>query len=268
MIALSQRNLRLAYKDIAEAVEHWRIWYMLGLNEIKHRYRRSTLGPFWLTMSMGVQALVMGILFGYLFQQSLERFLPFLCISLVLWNFLSTTIMEGSHSLIGASSLIMQVKRPLTMHVLQTIWRNIVIVGHTVVIFVVVALIYGMYPGPTWLLAPFGFVVFLANIAWAAMFTAILSARFRDVPMIVQNCFTVLFWLTPVLYMPEQMGGQIAKVVVLNPLFHVIQVLRAPLLLEVPTLANWLVAIGCAVGGWLVTFLLFSRARSRIPFWV
>ena len=130
-------QLKLAIKDIVDGCASWRLWYMLGLNEITHRYRRSTLGPFWLTLSIGVQILVMGFLFGYLFQHKIERFLPFLCISLVLWNFLSTTIMDGATTFVSASSLITQVKRPFSVYILQTIWRNIVILSHTIIIFVV-----------------------------------------------------------------------------------------------------------------------------------
>lgn len=265
----NRKNLSLAIDDLFEGVRLWRLWYMLGLNEITHRYRRSTLGPFWLTLSIGVQILVMGFLFGYLFQHKIERFLPFLCISLILWNFLSATIMDGATTLTGASSLITQVKRPFSVYILQTIWRNIVILGHTIVIFVIIALVYGMYPNSTSVFVPIGFFLFLANISWVAMFTAILSARYRDVPMIVQNAFTVLFWLTPIFYMPVQLGeGLIAKIVVFNPLFHIIEVIRAPLLLETPTTTNWLVAAGGAAIGWIITILLFSRTRARIPYWI
>ena len=265
----SRENLSLAIKDITDGCASWRLWYMLGINEITHRYRRSTLSPFWLTLSIGVQILVMGFLFGFLFQHKIEHFLPFLCISLILWNFLSTTVMDGAATLTSAGSLITQVKRPFSVYILQTIWRNIVILGHTVVIFVIIALVYGMYPNNTSFLVPIGFVFFLANISWAVMLTAILSARYRDVPMIVQNAFTVLFWLTPVFYMPEQLGeGLIAKIVIFNPLFHIIEVIRAPLLLETPTATNWAVAISGAVIGWIITILLFSRTRARIPYWI
>ena len=265
----NRENFSLAIYDLFEGVCHWRLWYMLGLNEIKHRYRRSSLGPFWLTLSVGVQVLVMGFIFGFLFEHKIERFIPFLCISLVLWTFLSTTIMDGSNSLVNASSLITQVKRPLSVHILQAVWRNIIILCHTIVIFVVVSLAFGMFPGATWLLAPFGFFIFLANIAWISLFVAILSARFRDVPLIVQNAFTILFWLTPVFYKPEQLGeGTMADLVLLNPLFHILEVVRAPLILQYPSTANWLIAGACAVFGWAITILLFSRARARIAYWV
>jgi lipopolysaccharide transport system permease protein len=53
-----------------------------------------------------------------------------------------------------------------------------------------------------------------------------------------------------------------------NPLYHIIEVFRAPLLLVAPSAENWLVAIATATLGWLFLFLLFARTRKRIPFWL
>lgn len=265
---VSQRDLRLALVDLAGILTQWRIWYQLGLNEIWQRYRRSTLGPFWLTMSMGVQAATMGFLFGFLFNQTLDRFLPFLCISLVLWNFLIATVNEGAYAFLGASGLIMQVKRSLSVHVMQTIWRNIIIVGHTIIIFFIVAALFGIFPTWHYLAAIPGLLLFIFNICWLSFLSAILSARFRDIPMIIQNAFTVLFWLTPILYMPSQLGGTVEYVVMMNPLTHVFEVARQPLLQQMPTTLNWIVATGMALLGAFATLLLFGRSRSRIPYWI
>ncbi|MFQ5668532.1 MAG: ABC transporter permease [Candidatus Binatia bacterium] len=261
-------NMREAISDLAGGFANWRVWYLLGLNEVRHRYRRSTIGPFWLTLSMGVQATVMGVLFGFLFQQNLDRFLPFLCISLVLWNFIQSVVSDGAMSFIGASGLIMQVKRPLCVHVFQVVWRNVIILGHTVVIFFLVAVIFSVYPTWSYILALPGLALMLLNVSWTALAAAILSARFRDVPMIIQNAFTVLFWLTPVLYLPSQMKGKMQIVVQVNPLAHILEVVRAPLLQGVPTTTNWLVAAGVALVGWALVLLLFARTRSRVPHWL
>lgn len=268
MSLFSRANLRAAMDDLVAGVREWRIWYLLGLNEIRHRYRRSTLGPFWLTLSMGVQAAVMGLLFGFLFQHNMERFLPFLCISLVLWNFVAATVNDAAMSFIAASGLIMQVRRPLSIHVYQTVWRNFIILGHTIIIFFVVAIPAGIYPTFAYGLALIGVALLVVNVAWVSLMAAILSARFRDVPMIVQNTFTVMFWLTPVLYLPSQLGGKMQYVVLLNPLAHILQVVRAPLLEGPPSTLNWLVVIGTAVVGWSGTLLLFARTRSRVPYWL
>ena len=268
MKLISRRNIMLAVEDIIGGVRTWHLWYLLGLNEIRHRYRRSTIGPFWLTLSMGVQATVMGVLFGFLFQHNLDRFLPYLCVSLVLWGFISTSIMEGSMAFIGATGLIMQVRRPLTVHIYQVIWRNLIIGAHTIVIFFVVGFIFGMFPTWHYLLLIPGLVLMILNVTWMAVGAAILSARFRDVPMIVQNAFTVLFWLTPVLYLPSQMKGKMQIVIQLNPFAHILEVVRTPLMQGVPSMTNLVVAAGVALAGWCLVLLLFARTRSRIAYWL
>ena len=160
----SHSQIELALHDIREGVLEWRVWYMLGMNEIKYRYRRSVVGPLWLTISMGVQGAVIGFLFSYLFQSPIERYLPFLMISLVLWYFTNSTIMDGTSTYTSASSFILQARRPLSVYVFQNFFRNIIIFIHTVVIFFVVAAFYGMFPGWHYVLAALGFILFLISL--------------------------------------------------------------------------------------------------------
>jgi lipopolysaccharide transport system permease protein len=184
------------------------------------------------------------------------------------WNFILNTVSEGASAFIGCGELITQVKRPFTVYILQTVWRNLIIGAHTIVIYFLVAFAFGLFPSAHYLLALPGLVLLICNVTWMALFTAIFSARFRDVPMLVQNAFTVLFWLTPVVYAPDQLGGTIAALVRFNPLTHIIEVVRAPLLLQTGSVENWAVAIATPLLGWTVTFLLFARTRHRIAFWI
>ena len=268
MASIDGEKLNKAVDDLAGGMRSWRLWFLLGVNEIRHRYRRSTIGPFWLTLSMGVQATVMGVLFGFLFQHNLERFLPYLCISLVVWNSIQSIVNEGSMAFISATGLIMQVKRPLSACIYQVIWRNLLISAHTIVIFFVVSLIFGLYPSWTYIFFIPGLLLLVANVSWMAFTAAILSARFRDVPMIIQNSFTVLFWLTPVLYMPSQMKGRMELVILFTPFSHFLEVVRSPLLGAMPSAINWSVPICTAICGWILAIFLFARTRSRIPYWL
>ena len=265
----SAQSFRLALADLAGGIENWRIWYWLGLNEIRQRYRRSTLGPFWLTISQGVQAAVIGLVFGVLFKTDIERFLPFVVISLILWNFIATICNESAMGFISVESLITQVNRPLSVHILHVIWRNLLIFAHTIAIYFIIAPFFGIYPGVIYIFGLAGFGLLVLNVLWVALAAAIISARYRDVPMIIQNAFTVLFWLTPILYMPSQISGKLyVAVALLNPLAHIIEVARAPFLGLSPSALNWGVTIGCAIIGWAFTLVLFARTRSRIPYWL
>jgi homopolymeric O-antigen transport system permease protein len=268
ILGIAENQLERAAKDIWDALNAWRLWTLFGYNDVKMKYRRSTLGPFWASLSMGAQVLVTGLVMAYLFHMTLHRYLPYICIGLIIWSFLTTIISEGASAFISSAELILQVKRPLFVYLLQVVWRNLIVGAHTIVIFFVVAFLFALFPGPTYLLAIPGLALFVLNCVWAAGVVGILSTRFRDIPLIVTNAFMALFWLTPVVYEVDQMSGPIRTLISYNPLYHVVEVFRAPLLQTMPSATNWLVAIGTALFGWLLLLLLFARTRKRIPFWL
>lgn len=258
----------MAVGDICEGIRSWRIWYVLGNAELRQRYRRSTLGPFWVTLSMAIQATVMGILLAFLFGQPIGRYFPFLCISIVTWTFFATSISEGANCFISMHAIILQVKRPLSTYVMLVLWRNAIIYAHTIAIFVVAAVVFGIIPGATYLVIPLGLALLLLNASWIALALGLIAARFRDVPIIVQNALNVLLWLTPVYYDPEQLAAGARLVVHLNPLTYVLEVARAPFLNVMPSGFAWTAALGVALLGWLLTFFLFVATRARVAFWV
>jgi ABC-type polysaccharide/polyol phosphate export permease len=268
MTFATRRQISLALKDLLDGTRIWRTWYVLGVSELRQRYRRSMLGPFWVTLSMGIQALVMGFLLAFLFKIDVQRYLPFLCISLVTWTFLMTSITEGANSFITMSAAILQVKRPLWTYMMLTLWRNAIIYAHTVVVFVAAAVVYGIYPSNNYLLVPVGLVLLAVNVGWMALAAGLLSARFRDVPLLIQNLFTVLVWVTPVYYQPEQLGPNTRMFTELNPLTHVMDVARAPFLNEVLPLSTWLIALSVGFFGWMLALGLFARTRARVPYWL
>ena len=53
------------------------LWLHLGWTDIKQRYRRSVLGPLWITVATGVTAVAMGIPYGTLFGFDIKDFLPY-----------------------------------------------------------------------------------------------------------------------------------------------------------------------------------------------
>ena len=81
-----------AVKDVSSGLAAWRIWTMLASNDIKQRYRRSTLGQFWLTLSMAIMIFSMGAVYSILFNIEIKTFIPYLAVSLVMWGFISSAI--------------------------------------------------------------------------------------------------------------------------------------------------------------------------------
>ena len=160
------RNLSLALKDIKDGILSIYIWPMLGWQDIKQRYHRSVLGPFWLTISTGAMIGGMGPLYGRLLNQPIADYFSYLAIGLVVWMLISNLITESCQVFIGAEGFLKQTKLPYTIHILRLVWRNLIIFAHNLIIVAVVLLFYR----PEWSwhiwLMPLGILVIALNGIW------------------------------------------------------------------------------------------------------
>jgi ABC-type polysaccharide/polyol phosphate export systems, permease component len=257
-----------AWEDLLEGGGRWRLWSKLGWHDIRKRYRRSVLGPFWLTLSMAVMVASLGLIYGTLFRLDLENYLPFLAIGLATWTFIASFLNEGCTSFIDLEPLIKNVRIPMSLHILRVLWRNLIIYVHNIVIFAGVAVIFGIWPGVGGiLLAVAGLGLLLVNAGWIMLLCGIICTRFRDVPPIVASVIQLLFFVTPVMWKPELLGDR-RYLMALNPLYHLIEAIRAPLLGQLPGWENWAVGLLLAVAGWAFTFAVFARFRKRIAYWL
>ncbi|WP_331170647.1 ABC transporter permease [Rhodopseudomonas sp.] len=250
-----------------EGLSLWRLWTRLGWNDILQRYRRSILGPFWLTASMAIMVIMLGVLYAELFSTPINDLLPFLCIGLLVWNLLASFLTEGGTLFTGSESYIKQIRLPYSVYVYRSAWSKLVIFLHNFLIYFGVLLYFWIWPGTIGLLAIPGLLILLFNGALANLSIGIVSARFRDVPQVVSSVVQIVFFVTPIFWKPELLKSRpyIADV---NPFFHLVEIIRAPLLGVFPTALNyWAVALITMVN-LLITGLLFVRFRSRIAYWV
>jgi len=240
---------------------------MLGWLEVKQRYRRSVLGPFWLTLSTGVMIGGMGPLYGKLFGQPTSPYLAHLATSMVVWIFVSGLITEASMSFITSENYIKHMKLPLTVHVMRVVWKSLLILAHNLVIVVVVLFIYP--PKTAWylLLVPISVLVIALNGIWLGVLLGLLGARFRDIPPVVNSLVTVTMFLTPILWTPDMLGSN-RWIADINPLFHFLEIVRRPLLGEAPPVLSWMAVIATTFIGYLIMLGVFQRFRARVPYWV
>jgi ABC-type polysaccharide/polyol phosphate export permease len=257
-----------ATTDIRNTIVDWHLWWFLGIHDIRQRYRRSTLGPFWLTITTGVTIGGMGFISGGLFGTPMRNVLPFLSLGIILWTLISTCVVEGSMVFISAAGYIKQLHRSYFTYVMWSMWRNIIVFGHNFLIFIVVAVVLKVPVGPVSLLALPGFVLLMGNLLWVAVFLGVLSTRFRDIPIIVQSSLSILFFITPIFWNSDQLVGNRRWVADLNPLTHIIDVVRMPLLGTVPPAFSYAVACGSLVVGWMLAFAFFARFRARLSYWL
>jgi lipopolysaccharide transport system permease protein len=266
---MGNSSIFIAFSDIVASTRRYSLVGMLGWQDVRQRYRRSSLGPFWLTISMGVMIGTIGLVFGGIFNTPMTDFFPFLSIGLILWGFISSVLTEGCSGFIGAENIIKQLPIPLFVHILRMMWRNILILGHNIIILPLVFISVGRSLHWVSLLSIPGIVLVIINLMWVALILSIVCARYRDLPQMIISILQVVFYVTPIMWMPNLLPKRIGlHILNYNPLYHLLQIVRAPMLGDFPTMTNWIASSCFAVIGWFFALVIYGRYKRRIAYWL
>jgi lipopolysaccharide transport system permease protein len=243
------------------------VWMTLGWHDIRQRYRRSVLGPFWFTLSTLVLVGALGYLYSSFFNKPIHAYLPYLGVGMVAWQYISTCVHEGSSVFISAGAMIKQFRIPLTTHVMRMAWRNLIILIHSLPVLFAMILFLGHRPGWEMFLVLPGLLLLFANSIWLSIVLGILCTRYRDMLQIVNNLLQVLYFMTPVMWTTDLLKNR-AWVAQYNPLHHLIEIVRAPLIGEIPDISSWVWSVALLIVGTLLAQGMMVRYRNRVPYWI
>jgi homopolymeric O-antigen transport system permease protein len=262
----SSRSAR-AWRDLVDGFRMNWMWTALALQDIKLRYRGSMLGPFWITITTIVMVVAMGTIFARLFHQSHASYLPYLMSGLVVWQFVPASINDGCSTFLIVSSVIQQVPMPFSIHAYRTVFRNLLVLAHSIVIIPVGILYFHVPIGWNILEVLPALVLLSINAVWVSILLGMISTRFRDVPPIISNFIQVLFFVTPVFWSPDALGRW-KTLAELNPLFAAVDIMRAPMIGHDAATYSWTIMILMTIVGSVLTFLFYARFRTRIAYWL
>ena len=265
-LSLPARN-RLAVRDLHDGTGLLPLAWTLGWLDIKLRYRGSVLGPFWLTLSTGIMVASLGVLYSRLFGMDIHDYLPFLSLSIVLWNFLGAIVSDSCTAFTEADSVIRSVRMPFFVFAVRIVIRNLLALGHNILVIVVVFAVFMTWPGLNALLAVPALLLWIVDALALALLLGSFCARFRDIQPIVNSIMQIAFFLTPVMWRPEQLKAGV-RFLPYNPFFDLLDIVRAPLLGALPGTMVW---VGAALYSLVlcgIAWSFFGRARGRIAFWL
>lgn len=263
-----QYAIAIAIDDVATGVASYRMWGRLGWREVQRRYRRTTIGPFWGAISLAIFTVILGLVWAQLWNQSPKIYMPYVTAGMILWIWLNTIVYEAAGEFALNDALIKQLRIPYTLLVCAVVWRNSIVLGHNLLIYVLVCIYAEILPTYNTLLLIPGTILLCANILWIALVLAIVTARYRDIQPLVGSILQVAMFVTPILWDRQQLSGPLGALVDYNPLYHYIEVVRAPLMGQAPKPLTWMVLVVGGAAGWSLALYLFSRFRRRLPYWL
>ncbi|MBU3540836.1 ABC transporter permease [Polynucleobacter sp. UB-Tiil-W10] len=265
----SSNNSRVMLSDVFEGMRSWHLCLFMAWEETKQKYRRSLLGPFWITINSAVFMLAMGPLYGTLMKQPIANYFQYFAVGYVVWNFIASYLNDSCGIFISAEGYIKQIKLPYTFYLFKALAKNSIIFAHNFIIILIVLVFFPPDNLAYVLFAPLGGVLLVGNLFWMSVLLSIISIRFRDIPQILSNILQLLFFLTPIMWYSTMVAESRSSILVnFNPAYYMLEVVRGPLLGEPPNMLAFKVAGLMLFIGFFISGAIFSKYRSKISYWV
>lgn len=258
------RRLRV---DSIEAWKKREFWAHLASQHIRLQYARSVIGPFWLTLTMAMQLVALTYLFTGLFGASLEIVAPWVTIGVIVWTFFSGCMNDSASILIISKPYLLEAESAISGFVISVLLRHLLIAVHHLILLVIVCVWFGLAPDLNWLWLGVSIPLIIVFTFGISLILAIATARFRDIARITESMLMVGFFLTPVLWRPQELIRN-EFIATYNPFTHFIAIVREPVLGNAIEPLSWLVcavtAVLCLIGG----IYALGRYRNRLHFWI
>ena len=253
--------------DLAAGLRSWHAWSLRAWFDIVLRYRRTLIGPFWMVLTTALFIACLSVIAPAIFGGSNPDFIPYLGAGIIVWNFISISLAELTGCFIEHRGEIQAIRKPYSTYVYRIILRNLIVFLHTLIIYVFIAIIFeknfvGSIP-----LFLFGVVLSVLNFVWIGFFLGIICARFRDVQQVIVSILMIAFLVTPVFWDKSAMVGR-RWIVDYNPLNHLLEVMRAPLLDQTPSAFSYGFLGVSLILGFAMTTYFYRRFMRRVVFWL
>jgi lipopolysaccharide transport system permease protein len=265
----SVRSVGVAgFEELLGGIRHWRVSHLIGIRELRHRYARSKLGQFWLTLSTASMIGILAAVWSLLWNQPIHELAPFMGMSVIIWNYLSQVLIDCTITFGSQASLYRNQKMNFSVSIYSVIYKNTIMLAHSLI--VVVALIVAFDVPINWYLLQIvpAFGLTLIVLAWLGYLVAMICVRYRDIIQLITTWFTVLFYVTPVMWKPNFLPPQYHLIIQLNPFAQFLEIMRNPLLGQPVSSYAWLSTAVFALGGGLVALAVIGHYKGRIIYWM
>ncbi len=240
----------------------------LARDDIRLRYKRSVLGPLWITLGTGFFITVLGVLWSEIMGREARVFVPWVATGLTVWQLISAVVTEGTNTFTVMAGIIHNIPMPLSVHVYRAITRHLINYLHNFLVVIAVLLIYPPPLSTLMLLFIPGILIVALTAMSCAIILGTLGARYRDFSFTIRMLMGPMFFLTPIVWIPDMLTGTRALVADMNPFAHFIAIVREPLLGRAPDLLNYTMTIGIMVSLVFIALHMLGEHRTKVPYWI
>ena len=256
--------------DLYQSFKARGFWLYSAWVEVLLGYRSTLLGPLWSVIGTAFFVFVIGALFKTMMGAKGDLYIVHLAVGYVLWQYLSKTIVQSTKFFQSNSSGILDGIATYTDVVLKESLKNLITLVHNCLIVLIAFMYIGVLPSFTSFIILLTVPLVLAVVFFVSMTLAIIGARYPDLVEILSAVMRLMFFITPILWVPGEgsRGVLFDAVLYFNPFYYLIEIIRGPLVYgKMPYFEIAVVGVALLLG-WLVASLLYARTKSVIALWL
>ncbi len=263
----SDAILRESLRDVRLAVRHWRLPVYLAWREIQNRYQRSLLGPLWLTLTLAIRVIALGFIFSTLFDEPAGYYIAWLTTGIVAWEFITGTLQAGCEWFSQRTGYITQGQLTLGSLVIWGMTSQLFMLAHSLPLWFAVLFFHPQAFDFGLLYLPLGIAMLCLVLVPMGLILAMIVPRFRDIGPLVNSALQVAFFITPIMWLPEDEG--LTRVVAQwNPFTYLVGWVREPLLGRAISGQDFLLFLAAVLILYPISIAIFIRFRRRLAYWL
>lgn len=246
----------------------WGLALSLAVQDIKDRFSRTVLGPFWIVISNAMLVIGITIVFGALFKTDVADFVVYVALGIALWTFISTVMTGASHYLESGKNILFTYNLPWSMQITRKVFVEGIILAIHLMLAIPVILIAQKNLGLVSFVALPGVLLNLVFGYGLALIIASFGVRYSDLSHALESIMLFLFLFTPVFWLESALGPTRSIFVHYNPLFHFLEVVRAPVLEQAVPMDSFIISGVIALVTLLLGLFIYNKRKGQIGMWM
>ena len=247
-------------------LSHW-LWFGPAIEEIKKKYSRSIIGPFWQTIAILFLVLSIGPLYSLIYSVKQNILIPYISIGFVIWIFIVTYINEVCYSFISSESELKSYKIFYSIYIYRCLAKNVFIFLHSCIALFIILPFYINIFDILFIELFIGLIFNFLLLFFLGILLALLSTRFRDFPQITSTSMQFFFFITPILWIPNYSNNSFIYLK-FNPFYIFIELIRNPLLGVNNSCLFMVLALFYLLFLILLSVIVFQKKYNRLIFWL
>ncbi len=257
------------FKDVVNGFSRRRLWKKLAVLELKSRFQGAFVGSFWIVLALIIKVMMLSLVYSMVLGKNFSDYVMFLALGLLTWNFISAIIVTSGTVFKKSANFLQQMDLPHSTFVYQNVYREVVsLIMYQLFAIPLVIFIKGWdFVGWVWLWALLGYLIIVINAFFVCMWLGWLSVRYRDVQSLLNSIVMIIFLVTPILWPPPpEFAGSLYFQ--LNPFYHLIELVRAPILHAQVPVISWYVSLGVLFFNTVICLIFYRKVKHKLVLWL